>query len=58
MDQKTVAELYPWFCEIKIAQLQDCLLSAKSREEKAFFREMLNLKLQLAQEQVVGEVLL
>lgn len=34
------------------------LIEAETREERAVYREMINLKLQLEQEQVTGEVLL
>ena len=46
------------FSEITIKELEGLLQNAKTREEKALFRALLNLKIQLRQEEVIGEVLL
>lgn len=50
--------LYKCFSRHTVTQLEDSLLNAETREEKTFYRTLLNLKLQLAQEKVVGEELL
>ena len=41
-----------------IAELEACLAESNDREEKLLLRTLINLKLQLAQEKVVGETLL
>mgnify|MGYP002520891626 FL=1 len=52
------AQLYQLFTQMTMAQLEDALLSCRAREEKAFYRALLNLKLQIEQERVIDEVLL
>ncbi len=49
--------LYRHFEHMDIHQLQKCLIAADSREEKAFYRTLINLKLQLEQERIVEEIL-
>ena len=51
-------DLYAQFAALSFPQLELLLRTAKTREEKAFYRSLLNLKLQIDQESVVGEVLL
>ena len=51
-------DLYIKFVGTSIKDLENCLLNGASREEKIFYRKLLNLKLQLAQEKVIGELLL
>ena len=41
-----------------LQELERCLLQGSTREEKIFYRKLLNLKLQLEQEKVIGELLL
>ena len=53
-----VSDMYRDFQNITIAELEAELSSAASREEKIFCRAMINLKLQLSQEKIVGETLL
>lgn len=50
--------LYTAFCTYRMQELEDRLLAAPTREEKAFWRTLLDLKLQMEQEKVIGEVLL
>ena len=50
--------LYNDFSEISVDELERMLIAAETREERAVWRAMINLKLQLMQEQVTGEVLL
>jgi len=50
--------LYDDFSEISVDELERMLIAAETREERAVWRAMINLKLQLMQEQVTGEVLL
>ena len=45
------------FAKTSIKELEGLLQSAESREEKALFRALLNLKIQLRQEEIIGEVL-
>ena len=55
--EKLNRELYLKFEYCSFRELEELLLAAHSREEKAFYRSLLNLKLQIAQERVVGEQL-
>ena len=48
-------DFYSAFCAATIRELQDALLSARETEERAFYRKLLNLKLQTEQEKIVGE---
>lgn len=50
-------ELTLLFHEMTIKELEVSLQAAESREEKALLRALLNLKIQLRQEEIVGEVL-
>ena len=51
-------DFYEEFKRATAHDLEDRLLAADSREEKIFYRKLLNLKLQLEQEKVIGELLL
>ena len=51
-------ELFELFSMLTISELEERLAASDDREEKIFLRELINLKLQLAQEKVVGEMLL
>lgn len=53
-----ISNMYRDFQNVTIAELEDVLASSSSREEKIFCRAMINLKLQLTQEKIVGEILL
>lgn len=46
---------YGVFCEITINELENAILSTDDTEEKAFYRKLLNLKLQTEQEKIIGE---
>ena len=46
------------FNGMTISNLEERLSKSEDREEKIFLRALINLKLQLAQEKVVGEMLL
>ena len=50
--------LYPLFEKASIAELEAMLAVASTREEKLLWRALINLKLQLRQEIVVGAFLL
>ncbi len=54
MNGKDMATL---FHDMTIKELEGLLQAAESREEKALFRALLNLKIQLKQEEIIGEVL-
>lgn len=56
--KKNYPALYEAFCNCSFLDLEQHLRDATDREEKAFYRAMLNLKLQIEQEKIVGEVLL
>ena len=49
--------LYEQFEGCTIKDLETALLSAETHEEKAFYRALLNLKLQISQERLIGKVL-
>ncbi len=50
--------LFSLFSRATISDLEKRLSESEDREEKIFLRALINLKLQLAQEKVVGEMLL
>ena len=56
-EKVTAGLMFKTFSECTILDLEAALILASSREEKAFFRTLINLKLQLEQEKIVGEVL-
>ena len=49
--------LYEQFEACTIRELEDALISCNTHEEKAFYRALLNLKLQISQEKLIGKVL-
>ena len=51
-------DLYLRFSQTTTKELEERLLKGATREEKIFYRTLLNLKLQLEQEKVIGELLL
>ena len=55
---RTAESLYPLFASVSISELEDVLAKTENREEKLLCRALINLKLQLLQEKVVGEMLL
>ena len=60
-DEKTKAiseSLYESFGKCSVKELEACLKKAATREEKAFYRTLLNLRLKLDQEKIVGKKLL
>lgn len=48
---------YKCFMKASLSELEEKLIRSQTREEKAFYRTLLNLKLQIEQEKVVGEEL-
>lgn len=50
-------KLYDQFCSTPVVSIEDALAAADTPSEKAFYRQMLNLKLRTEQEKVIGEVL-
>jgi len=49
--------LYEAFADCSFRELEDSLLNAETREERVFYRKLINLKLQMKQEAVIGEKL-
>lgn len=49
--------MYERFVSMSFEEVEAQLMKAERREERAFYRTILNLKLQLEQEKVIGEVL-
>ncbi len=59
MEDRTIPEkMYQWFAGASLSELEAMLTSAREREEKLLWRTLVNLKLQLKQEKIVGETLL
>lgn len=52
-----ISEMYPLFKNTTFRELEDCLMEAKTHKERAFYRKLINLKLQLSQEDIIGEKL-
>lgn len=50
-----VRDMYEIFCKATIKDIENALLITKDSEQRAFYRKILNLKLQMEQEKVVGE---
>ena len=50
--------MYERFDRVRFEDLEQQFMKATSRDERAFYRTMLNLKLQIEQEKVIGEILL
>ena len=48
-------DFYGVFCAATIKELQNAIIEAGDTDEKAFYRKLLNLKLQTEQEKIVGE---
>ncbi len=57
-NQESRQGFYALFEKASIAELEEMLATAEKREEKIFWRALINLKLQLKQEAIVGEILL
>ena len=57
-DRASWEGLYVLFENTPISELEIMLAKAESREEKLMWRTLINLKLQLKQESIVGETLL
>ena len=58
IESRRSAELrgfYSAFCSATIKELQNAIIEAGDTDEKAFYRKLLNLKLQTEQEKIVGE---
>ena len=50
--------LYEGFLSCTVGELEEHIRSAASREERIFYRTLLNLRLRLDQEKIVGKSLL
>lgn len=48
-------DFYGVFCSSTIRELENAIIAASDTDEKAFYRKLLNLKLQTEQEKIVGE---
>ena len=58
MTDQEKKSLYKQFEACTIKELEAALLASDTHEEKAFYRALLNLKLQISQEKLIGKVLL
>ena len=50
-----IRELYGVFCSATLKELENAIISTDDNEERAFYRSLLNLKLQKEQEKIIGE---
>ena len=50
-----IGELYGVFCAATLKELENAIISTDDNEERAFYRALLNLKLQREQERILGE---
>ena len=50
-----VRDIYGVFCNATIRELENAILQTTDSDERAFYRKLLNLKLQTKQEKIVGE---
>ena len=50
-----IGELYGVFCSATLKELENAIISTDDNEERAFYRQLLNLKLQSEQEKIIGE---
>ena len=57
-NKETRASLYESFSHCSVSELEALIKKAATREEKAFYRTLLNFKLKLDQEKIVGKKLL
>lgn len=51
-------KMFDFFCRCDVKDLENALVLANEREKKAFYRALINLKLQFEQEKIIGEKLL
>lgn len=58
MTDQEKKSLYEQFDACTIKELEAALLATDDHEEKVFYRTLLNLKLQITQERLIGKVLL
>ena len=58
MTESSERSLYEGFLSCSVSELEGHILSAESREERIFYRTLLNLRLRLDQEKIVGKSLL
>ena len=53
-----LSEMYALFSGLSITELENALLVTSDRNEKIFYRTLLNLKLQIDQEKIINQTLL
>ncbi len=51
-------KMFDFFSMCDVKDLENALVLANEREKKAFYRALINLKLQFEQEKIIGEQLL
>ncbi len=57
-NKNAVLKMFDDFEKITISELEEEMSKTSSRETKIFCRAIINLKLQLTQEKIIGEALL
>ena len=57
MEQTEMGSLFAQYDKMSLKELEERLLASHSHEEKAFYRTLVNLKLQLSQEKIIGKAL-
>lgn len=50
--------MYETFERLSVKDLEKMLVAASTRQQRAFYRALINLKLQIDQEKIVGKKLL
>ena len=55
IEDMNVRDVYGVFCNATIKELENAILQTNDTDERAFYRKLLNLKLQTGQEKIVGE---
>ena len=56
-DKEKTAELFNIFSQAEVKELENLLVMSEDREQKIFYRMLINLKLQFEQEKIIGEPL-
>ncbi len=56
-EKEKTAELFNIFSQAEVKELENLLVMSEDREQKIFYRMLINLKLQFEQEKIIGEPL-
>ena len=56
-EKEKTADLFSIFSQAEVKELENLLVMSEDREQKIFYRMLINLKLQFEQEKIIGEPL-